>query len=195
MIASARAADLRTAFLRDAAKLMATTSPSTASYLASESIQVELAHGQPSKPFEDHQRQTFCTACGNVFIPGWNCSTVRGEKRKGPAPNTGKHVGRATMVYHCQACHYHTTFCIPSLTRPDNIIHKKHISGKTSIAVEGAHHKLSREPTAVATKTSSKKRAKVRKDRAGLRSLLNSNKEEKDRTNPAQLSLMDLMMP
>jgi RNAse P Rpr2/Rpp21/SNM1 subunit domain len=191
MSASNRAADFRTIFLQDAAKLMATISPSTASYLASESIQLDLAQAQPKKPFEDHQRQTFCTACGNVFIPGWSCSIARGDKRRSSAPITQKTVQRATIVYNCHACHYQTTLSTSSVNRPEKKVHEEHVSRSTNVAVEGGRQ-ISCEPTTVTTKTSSKKRAKARKDKAGLHSLLKSNK---DRTASPQLSLMDLMMP
>ena len=191
---STRVADLRTKFLQDAAKLMATTSPSTASYFASESIQLQLANGQQNAPFEDQQRQTFCTACGNVFIPGWNCSIVRGDKTKGSGFDARNVVRRSAVVDNCHACHHRTTLSLPSPERPGKIGGKKHDLPSTTLPVEGGR-RGSCAATAVTTKSSSKKRAKARKDNAGLHSLLKNSREAHDATTSPQLSLMDLMMP
>lgn len=191
---SSRAAELRTTLLQNAAKLMAMISPSTSSYLASESIQFQLANGQQSAPFEDQQRQTFCTACGNVFIPGWNCSIGRGDKTKSSGLDARKIVRRSAVAHSCHACHHRTTVSMASPKRLEKTTHKKHDPSSTSLPVEGAHQR-SCDIKVAPTKSSSKKRAKARKEKAGLHSLLKSSKESHDATTSPQLSLMDFMMP
>lgn len=186
MSALTRAASLRTAFLQDAAKSMATTSPSTASYLASESIQYGLLNESQTKALTDKERQTFCTACGNVFIPGLNCSISRGDKVS--ASNKLKTPQRRSIVYYCQRCHHYTPFRLLSPERPAFNKRKKGIATNAVSKQE-----VLTGPPSEQLKKSSKQRAKARKDRAGLQSLLKKSKEEK--TSSPQLSLMDLMRP
>ncbi len=190
MSPSTRPTHLKTTFLQDAAKSIATTSPSTASYLASESIELELADGPGNIALTDNQRLTFCTACGNVFIPGQNCSIVRGDKDF--ATQALKNDQRRTVVYYCEACHHRTTFPLPSWKRLDSRNRENSVSRSTNSNVD-VKHQVSSDPTIAPAKTSSKKRAKVRKERAGLQSLLKKSKEGTRASPP--LSLMDLMMP
>lgn len=185
-----QAVRLKTAFLQEAAKSITITSPSTAAYLGSESIQQALASEPHNKVFTEPLRQTFCTACGSVFVPGWNCSIIRGNK--GSATDKLKTIQRRTIVYHCQACYHRTTFRVPSIERLDSKIKAKNVSRSTILDVD-AKLSVSSNPGIVLAKASSKKRAKVRREKAGLRSLLKKSKEEAA-TSP-QFNLMDLMMP
>jgi RNAse P Rpr2/Rpp21/SNM1 subunit domain len=189
MNASARAANLKTTFLEDAAKSIATTSPSTASYLASESVQLKLDGGPQDEGSTDQQRQTFCTACGSVFIPGWNCLMARGDKVF--ALNTPNKARRHTISYRCLACHYRTDFILPSPKRVDSKKQVKNVVRSAAFCVKEKHPKSS-DPTTTPMKTSSKKKAKARREKAGLQSLLKKSKEET--IAPPQLSLMDFMM-
>jgi RNase P subunit RPR2 len=191
MSASNRAAMLRTTFLQDAAKSIAIASPSTASYLVSESFQQELASGPQNKALPDHQRQSFCTACGNVFIPGRNCSEVRGERTAAGQSKKGN-VQRRTIVYNCQACYQRTTLSLPPSPQTANSKgQEKGAPHSPILGLDTKHQSLS-NPAAPPTKTSSKKRAKARKEKAGLQSMLAKSREA--RSSP-QLNLMDLMMP
>lgn len=191
MSASSQKVDLNILYLHEAAKLVAITSPSTASYLASESIQRGLANGSHHTAFTAHQRQTFCTACGNVFIPGWNCAIIRGDT--GSAPAARKGVRRRAIVYQCRACYHHTTFHLPPPpARPDGKSHDKKSARSDTIDL-GVEHQSSSDPPIAPPKTSSKKKAKARRDKASLQSLLKKSKE--DTSTPSQLSLMDFLMP
>ena len=189
MSASTRAYNLKLAFLQDAAKSTAFISPSTSSYLGSEYVQMELAIGPQNKAFPDHQRQTFCTACGNVFTPGWNCTIARGDR--GVAPDKVKKVQRRTIVYSCQACYHRTPFCLHPSKRPDKNMREKYLPRSKQLDLDVTGH-MSSDSTTLPPKTSSKRRAKARKERAGLQALLKKSENER-RTSP-QLSLMDLMM-
>jgi hypothetical protein len=189
MNASARAANLKTTFLEDAAKSIATTSPSTASYLASESVQLKLDGGPQHEGSTDHQRQTFCAACGSVFIPGWNCFMARGDKVS--TLNTPTNARRRTISYRCLTCHSRTDFILPSPKRVDSKKQVQNVVRSAALCVDEKHPKSS-DPTIAPIKTSSKKKAKARREKAGLRSLLKKSKEES--RAPPQLSLMDLMM-
>jgi len=193
MSASCRAAVLRNAYLQDAAKSIAMASPSTSSYLASESVQLELAKRPQNEALPDHQRQSFCTACGNVFIPGWNCSVTGAERSTAPDQSTKESVQRHAIVYHCHACHQRTSFHLPpsprtaNSTRQEKDAHCSPVLGLDTKRQSFANSKAS------LPKTSSKKRAKARKEKAGLQSMLDRSKKE-TRTSP-QLNLIDLMMP
>lgn len=185
-----RAVDLKIAFLQDAAKSMAQASPSTASYLASESIALELAKGSENKATDDH-RQTFCTACGNLFIPGWSCSVLRGGRDS--VRDRSENGKRHQIVYLCQACHYRTTFGLPQSKKTLRLATQK-TSGLPNTPLHlGTKRQTTSDPAIVPMRPSSKKRARARKEKAGLRSLLQKSKEE-GKPSPS-LSLMDLMMP
>jgi RNase P subunit RPR2 len=190
MSTSTRATNLRTVYLQDAAQSLASTSPSTASYLASESIQFEPANGTKTEAAVDHRRQTFCTACGNVFLPGWNCSITRGDKR--PAEDSLKTPQRRTLGYHCQACHHDTKFYVPSLERVDEILRKEDMPCSKASEL-GLQNKRPPGSTATPAKTGSKKRAKTRKENASLQLLLKKSKEAL-RAAP-QLDFIDLGLP
>jgi RNase P subunit RPR2 len=192
MSVAQRATDLRNTFLHDAAKTLAITSPSTASYLASELIQPQLDQEQQDKALTDCQRRTFCIACGNVFIPGLNCSIERGDQSKSSLEKS-KGIERRTIVYHCLACHHFTSFHLPSSKGLDK--NTKDNGMPRSAALDpGAKNETPPESKAAQVKTGSKKRARARKDKASLQSLLKKSKEETTNTSP-QLDLMDLMMP
>ncbi len=190
MSSSNRAAALKPIFLQDAARSLAVDSSSTASYLVSESIQFHLASGPKNEALLSHQRQNFCTACGNVFIPGLNCSIVRGDLSG--VKHGSRNVQRRTIVYQCQACFHHTTLCLPLPKAPHGGTEKKDPTRNKTSNLETNHGLPSNTP-AVPTKTSSKKRAKARKEREGLQLMLNKSKEH-TRTSP-QLNLLDFMMP
>lgn len=190
MSASIQAASIKTAFLQNAATSVATISPSTAAYLGCELVQLQQAHGCQNKALTDHQRQTVCTACGNMFIPGWNCSIARGGKD--PAQDGFKKVRRRTVVYHCQACYHHTSLCFPSPKRRDNKRQQKDIP-RSTISDLALPQQTSLNPAIAPTKTSSKKRAQARKDKLGLQSLLKKSREENEAS--PQFTLMDFMMP
>lgn len=180
---------LQTSFLQNAARLLAISSPSTASYLGSESVQLELANEPPKTAFPFHQRQHFCTACGSVFIPGQNCSIVRGDRI--PLNNGSKAFRRRTVAYICQGCHQSTEFTISSPARLYSQNHQKNVSGSEESA-HSTQQTASNQASANA-KTSSKQRAKARKEKTGLQSLLKKSEQE-TRMSP-QLSLMDFLIP
>ena len=190
MSASNRAANLRSVFLQNAAMSIAMDCPSTASYLVSESVRFQLASGPQNEALPSHQRQSFCAACGNIFIPGLNCSIVRGD-RSG-VENKSRNVQRRTIVYQCQACFHHTTFCLPLPKASHSSTEEKDCT-RSSILNLASNHEVSSDTTAVPQKTSSKKRAKARKEKEGLQSMLNKSKE--DTKTSSQLNLLDFMMP
>ncbi len=190
MSASNRAAVLRSTFLQDAARSLALDSPSTASYLVSESVRFKLASGPQNEALPPHQRQSFCTACGNIFVPGLNCSIVRGD-RSG-VEHKSRNVQRRTIMYQCEACFHHTTFCLPLPKAPHGGTQKKDHTRDKTLNLE-TNHGLSSNTIAMPTKISSKKRAKARKEKEGLQSMLSKSKEH-TRTSP-QLNLLDFMMP
>ncbi|KAF7512193.1 hypothetical protein GJ744_002355 [Endocarpon pusillum] len=188
MSASNRAANLKSIFLQNAARSVAMDCPSTASYLVSESVQFQLASGPQNEALPSHQRQSFCTACGSIFIPGLNCSIVRGD-RSGVEHKSRK-VQRRTVVYRCQACFHHTTFCLPSPKASHSSTEDKDCTRSRILNFQSNQEVSS--TNAVPQKQSSKKRAKARKEKEGLQSMLKKSRED-TKTSP-QLSLLDFMM-
>lgn len=190
MGSSVQANILRTSFLQNAANSVAMTSPSTASYLASESIQQQLAHGPPDMAFANQQRQMFCTACGNVFIPAWNSSITRGIKAS--PVSALKDVRRRSVIYQCRVCYRRTTFDLHPPKRLDTESQDDRYTGRSTMDL-GTKHESNRAPPVPRPKPSSKKRAKARRDKERLQSTVKQRAE--DRSEPLELSLMDLMMP
>jgi RNase P subunit RPR2 len=174
MNACGRAADLKIAFLQTAAQSLAVTSPSTASYLASESLQLRRTSRASKKQLTDKERQTYCTACGNVFVPGLNCSIVRGDKN-GSLEGSNQAAHR-TVVYYCQACHNSTSFTLPPSPPRPTRFRDKHLSTKDQSAINPPSTDAKSEIRAVSkaqpTKPSSKQRAKARQRRSQLQSLI-----------------------
>lgn len=189
MSASNRAANLKSIFLQNAARSIAMDCPSTASYLVSESVQFQLASGPQNEVLPSRQRQSSCTACGNIFIPGLNCSIVRGD-RSGVG-HKSRNVRRRTIVYQCQACFHHTTFCLP-LPKASHRSTEENDRTRSRVLNFQSNHEVSSNTNAVPQKPSSKKRAKARKEKEGLQSMLKKSRED-TKTSP-QLSLLDLMM-
>jgi RNase P subunit RPR2 len=186
------AAALKVAFLQESAKLLAIASPSTASYIATELNQMTLLHAAPYTTLSDTHRQTFCTACGNVFIPKLNCSVTRGTREttsKGRRPIKPK---PQTMVYSCDACHRQTIFQFPKMAKSANKPLQKKMAAGSLVETRKDNAKTMDVATKV-EKQSRKKRAKARKEKASLQSLLSKSKEE--RSASPQLNLMDFMMP
>lgn len=189
MSASNRAANLRSNFLQNAVRSIAMDCPSTASYLVSESVQFQLASGPQNEALPPQQRQSFCTACGSIFIPGLNCSIVRGD-RSG-VEHKSRNVQRRTVVYQCQACFHHTTFCLP-LSKASHSSTEEKDCTRSRILNFQSNHEVSSKTNAVPQKPSSKKRARARKEKEGLQSMLKKSRED-TKTSP-QLSLLDFMM-
>jgi RNase P subunit RPR2 len=193
MSAPCRAAVLRNAFLQDAAKAIVMASPSTSSYLVSESVQLELAKRSHNEALPNHQRQSFCTACGNVFIPGSNCTVTGAERSTAPDPSKKEPVQRHIIVYRCHACHQRTSIHISPSPRTANSTRQEKDARCKPVPSLDTNCQTLPNLTASIPKTSSKKRAKAREEKAGLQSMLDKSKKE-TRASP-QLNLMDLMMP
>lgn len=171
MTISKRAITLKDDFLQDAAKLLALDSPSTASYLASESVALKLSTEPCTQALTDRHRQQFCTACGNVFIPGLTCSLATSEPWLGSGMDESRRMQRRTLIYHCHRCQRHTTFRSPA---PKNIkMNTKTTNPSRSTTSESdIRQQIPGDPVTMQLKSSSKKRAKARKEKAGLRSKL-----------------------
>lgn len=192
MSVSARAIALKIAYLQTAAQSLAVSSPSTASYLAGESGQLKRIIAVTGSALTDRERQIFCTACGNVFVPAWNCSLSREERAA--SPKISKSVSRRPIVYHCRACQHNTSFGLPS--PPVRSKHKKQETSKYSLNKSSQIDARQQPGLGSATPSSrrgSKKRAKAREKRSGLKSLLETSRDVLDTSS--QLNLADLMNP
>lgn len=166
------------------------SSPSTSRHLQSQST--ELAHSLPSLKTLPRSREA-CTACGNLFAPGWTTETTItprvGRRRQRTTPQ--KALVRSKLVSNlCLVCHRTTREV--GVFKVD-IGKRQSKSSKTpAIASAASTEKTSLDKSVVEqpAKTSSKRRAKARKDREGLQALLSKSAQNK----PApSLSFMDLM--
>lgn len=182
----ADAQSLRTRFLQSSAQTMFLSSPSTSRQLSFESA--ELGHSQSSRLW--HGSLGACTACGNLLLPGWTASTdiVSSKvKTRRERPPKREEIRKKILSWRCLFCHRITkeTVAIDSSSRkrdvPLFVTQERQEEGPGSVLAP-------EKPT----KSSSKKRAKVRKDREGLQALL--DKRTQNKLAPS-LNLMDLMKP
>ncbi|KIW13693.1 hypothetical protein PV08_08884 [Exophiala spinifera] len=181
---------LREEFLQASSRMLFLSSPSTSRHLQSQSI--ELAHSQPP-PKTPNMARDACAACGNLFIPGWTTKTTittrTGRRVQKPSPKTA--IVRSKIVSNlCLVCHRTTrevgVFKVDTRKKQSKTPGTAAVASTVSTEKSAPVEPVVEQPA----KSSSKKRAKARKDHEGLQALLNKSAQNK----PApSLSLMDLM--
>jgi RNase P subunit RPR2 len=105
--------DRRSNFLREAAHLLAVSSPTTAAYLGSVHDQlIEDAEVERQPKEVDALRRSFCGACGNPMIAGWSCKIThqadRMRVRKETKPVKGLTQPNKQIIYTCLRCERQT---------------------------------------------------------------------------------------
>ena len=183
----------RLKFLREAAHLLAVSSPTSSAFLGSaqdrliEDAELDL---QPKEA--DALRRSFCGACGNPLIAGWSCKVAhqtdikRVRKERKPSKDStqpAKHI-----VYTCLRCERQTVQSLQ--TRPPRHVRK---STKQKVAQPLPEPKqqaqeVSKTPKSV--NASSKERKKARK--GGLAAMLEKSKSQN--SNQGGFDLMDFGM-
>ena len=171
----------RARFLTRASQHLFATSPSTSAHLSSEHI--AFSRSTQNRMVIEQA----CGGCGTLAVHGVTTSTVPKKKFPGHGPKNAKRTDRPrSMRTSCHTCRRVTKRTLSVAPKP-----KRHsLKSTTAEIVE----KPVDNPPALAkqstsdVKTNSKKRAKARKDREGLRALLDKPQESSMRPN---LSLMD----
>lgn len=163
----------RDTFLDTAARLLATTDPTTSAHMGREASALRLAAGQPK-----HDRDSRCGGCGSLFIPGRNCTVKRGEtpsqSRAGDRVNA-----RRPIEYHCHLCHRCSIFPFPDTAKARLSILQEPdppaIETEAPLQVEDSKVPEPKpRPTIIVAKLSKKKRAKARKETLLLQSQIKS---------------------
>lgn len=183
----------RSNFLREAAHLLAVSSPTTSAFLgAAQDRLIEDAETELPQKELDALRRGFCGACGNSMIAGWSCKvahqtdTKRVRKEKKPSKDSAqptKHV-----VYTCLRCERQTLQSLQP--RPS-----KHVGRFTAQKASQplSEVKQQAKETAKVVKSvnaSSKERKKARK--GGLAAMLEKSKSQS--STQGGFDLMDFGM-
>lgn len=182
----------RAEFLRASSRMLFSSSPSTSRHLQSQSTELPQSL-RPSKT--PAQQRDACTACGNLFIPGWTTETkifTRGARRR-QRSTSQKTLVRSTLVSNlCLVCHRTTREVAVFKTdiRKSQSKPRKAPAIASTASIEKTLPLPDESMVEQPVKTNSKKRAKARKDRDGLQALL--SKSAKNKPAPS-LSFMDLM--
>jgi RNase P subunit RPR2 len=192
-------ADLTTSranYLRDAAHLLAISSPAASAFLGSarsrfiEDVESEI----PAKEWDALRRET-CGACGSLLVPGWSCAVStksqlhpqsQGSSRKGKTSN--RTTTPPSTVYDCLRCHRKTEQLLQTRPRRHSKKSKAPLAPQPSVIT----NKMLKEDDAKTIKTanaSSKQRQKARK--GGLQAMLEKNKAK---SSSQGLDLMDFAM-
>jgi hypothetical protein len=176
-------------FLQDSARLLYLSSPSTSRTLMVESVAADATRAKSSVSFEA------CASCGSLLLLGSTASRKVIYQRS-KKPRGGKRLlKQCSQSLTCRVCgriskapliYQGRTKTISKADPATDAMPVVRISNPETAQVVGTRTEVTEKPT----KHSSKQRAKVRKDRAGLQSLLNQSAQHK--VLPS-LGFMDLM--
>lgn len=183
----------RSNFLREAAHLLAVSSPTAAAFLGSAQDRlIEDAEIDLQQKEVDALRRGFCGACGNPMIAGWSCKvahqteTRRARKEKKPAKDSTsatKHI-----VYTCLRCERQTVQSLQA--RPSKHVRKLTAKKASQPLPEPKQQAQAASKMVKSVNASSKERKKVRK--GGLAAMLEKSKSQN--SSSGGLDLMDFGM-
>lgn len=172
----------RARFLQSSGHALFLSSPSSSRHLMTERSQ--LMHSTETNPDS-------CTACGSIFLSGWTASLGLAStklKSKARTKCSEEQAQEKTQYLKCGICHRVNK---ATVTHPIKTKRQKIIQSDKDPKAQPATDPMPEPVVEKSTKSlSSKQRAKVRRDREGLQSLLNRSTQH--RTAPT-LNLMDLM--
>jgi hypothetical protein len=186
-MAGVRSDSLQAAFLENSSRYLAISSPSTSAHLMTERIALSATDNEraAAKGLPDN----VCNACGTLMILGWNTSMGHGQK---PCSNTTQRPIRKRqrrLIQVCRVCHRDTVTTLG--------VKVNAVKGGQPTSGPSTTSKHSVEAPATmnkgAEKTSSKQRAKARKETSGLQALLNKSKQTSASSSSFKLDLMDFM--
>jgi RNase P subunit RPR2 len=186
----------RSAYLQEAAHLLAISSPSASAFLGSardrlvEDSEIEV----PARERDALRRET-CGACGYLLIPGWSCEVSNANQprkglAKGKTTSNCSPASDTNLVYQCRRCHRTTELLLQ--TQPRRQLNKKStmpIIQKPGITTSDRPAKEDDTKILKTSNSSSKQRQKARK--GGLQAMLDKNKSQ---SSSQALDLMDFAM-
>ncbi|EXJ55355.1 hypothetical protein A1O7_08282 [Cladophialophora yegresii CBS 114405] len=181
------AQNLRVKFLQQSAFNLFLSTPATSRQLMRES----QALGHEASSQLPNRGQLVCAACGTILLPQWTMkSKIRAKRtRRGRKGLNHEKVTRQKVRSHCCSLCDNVTknvIAIASSPRKD-----KKQPAAAAPAQSSLENIMRAEPVLESnTKSTSKKRAKARKDREGLQALLHKSAQTK---TPPSLNLLDLM--
>lgn len=202
--------------LHESALLLAVTSPATSAFLGSQYLKV-ADHTDLESRSSDSRNQGFCSACGNILIPGWSCQIIQqvaghskvrksAEKRAGTTASAANSISKTT-VYQCLRCNSKIRQSVQKSAKPRSAPTKSAqvqmvltpssdlgTSSGTS-APATPQPQATGPPVSAAVNASSKKRARARKQ-GGLQAMLAKSKTETATSSAGAgfgLDLMDFM--
>jgi ribonuclease MRP protein subunit SNM1 len=180
-MAKNRSENLQRSFLEKSSRYLAGFSPSTSAHLMTERLALMSENERTSTKLLRHN---VCSACGTLIALGWTATTARRQQR--PRSTTQQHGARKErkVTHVCLVCHRETVTVLPMVPPA--------VKTAQANSIEPMSSKLElRTPSRIsetADKTSSKRRARTRKEKSGLQALLNKSKQ-----TPASSSTLDLM--
>jgi RNase P subunit RPR2 len=183
--------DPRLNFLREAAQLLALTSPTSSATLGAARNKLleerDADIGATTKEWNALRRE-FCGACGNLMLAGRTCEVTRRPRSRTPMRNTKENAKKPRqekdLVYLCLRCHRETVQPLP--LAPPRRSGTEARKGTKMITVD-APDKAHKTREVKSSNASSKQRAKARK--GGLQAMLSKSKTQTSR----DLDLMDFM--
>lgn len=190
---TAKLLECRSNYLREAAHVLAVSSPTAAAFLGSAQDRlIEDAEIELQQKEVDALRRGFCGACGNPMIAGWSCKvahqtnheSVRKEKKSGK----GTIRPSKQIVYTCLRCERQTVQSLQA--KPAKHIQRpvtKRVWQSLPEPVQQVHE-VSKVVKSV--NASSKERKKARK--GGLAAMLEKSKSQN--SSSGGLDLMDFGM-
>jgi hypothetical protein len=183
-MAKIRGDGLQVAFLENSSRYLAISSPSTSAHLMTERI--ALSSTDNERATAKGLRDGVCNACGTLMVLGWNTTMKHGQKLCGNTTQRPIRKRQHRLIQVCRACHRDT------VTTSD--VKANAVKGGQPTSGPSTTSKHSVEAPATmnkgAEKTSSKQRAKARKETSGLQALLNKSKQA-SAPSSFELDLMD----
>jgi RNase P subunit RPR2 len=182
----------RSNFLREAAHLLAVSSPTTSASLGAaqdrliEDAELDLQHKEI-----DALRRGFCGACGNPMIAGWSCNVTHQSDtkrvRKGK-PSKDSRQPTKHIIYTCLRCERQTVQALQA--RPPKHVRKSTNRKASQPVPESRQQPQEVSKVAKSVNASSKERKKARK--GGLAAMLEKSKSQS--SNQGGFDLMDFGM-
>ena|SRR5690242_3569101 len=183
----------RSNFLREAAHLLAVSSPTASASLgaAQDRLIADAELGLQPKEV-DALRRTFCGACGNPMIAGWSCKVAHQTEgrwvRKGKKPSKDATQAAKQIVYTCLRCERHTVQYLQA--RPPKHVRKSTAQKASQPLLEPKQQTQKVEKVVKSVNASSKERKKARK--GGLAAMLEKTKSQN--SDKGGFDLMDFGM-
>ena len=189
-MASSDALALRSKYLKEAAHLLAVSSPSASASLGEARYRIIESNELLAKESNAIRRET-CRACGGLLIPGQSCRVAIEPQIHRPRDKSipRKECSSASnIVYTCLRCNRSTLQALPP--KPRRLL-KKHAGRPDSALIDaqkqsgqGDDQQLPRS-----TKSTSKQRQKAR--RGGLQAMLEKTKAQ---SSQQEFDLMDFAL-